>query len=181
MQPVDRLHCALLAVQFFKNGAALPATVIALEEGNIVTQVKTADKDGYTAVQVGYKVCREGKITKPELGHLKKAGAPAMKHLREFKVRGQGRGQRSWGPRISRLRRQGQGPAGRRHTVNAHHGAALRTQVKDAAGYEPGQQLSVADMFKEGDFVDVAGTTIGKGFQGEFALASAGTLHAPRP
>lgn len=37
-------------------------------------------------LQVGYKTCREDKITKPELGHLQKAGAPAMKHLREFKV-----------------------------------------------------------------------------------------------
>lgn len=39
-------------MQFYKNGAALPATVIALEGGNIVTQVKSAEKDGYTAVQV---------------------------------------------------------------------------------------------------------------------------------
>jgi hypothetical protein len=38
------------------------------------------------SAQVGYKVCREDKITKPEVGHLNKAGAPAMKHLREFKV-----------------------------------------------------------------------------------------------
>lgn len=42
----------LAAPQFYKDGAALPATVIALEAGNIVTQVKTADKDGYAAVQV---------------------------------------------------------------------------------------------------------------------------------
>ncbi|EFN51504.1 hypothetical protein CHLNCDRAFT_48352 [Chlorella variabilis] len=110
-------------MQFFKDGASLPATVIALEGGNIVTHVKTAEKDGYTAVQVGYKTCREDKITKPELGHLQKAGAPAMKHLREFKV-------------------------------------------KDASGYEAGQQLNLVDMFKAGDMVDVAGTTIGKGFQG---------------
>jgi ribosomal protein L3 len=41
-------------------------------------------------------------------------------------------------------------------------------QVKDASGYEPGQQLNLEDMFKAGDFVDVAGTTIGKGFQGEW-------------
>jgi ribosomal protein L3 len=36
-------------------------------------------------------------------------------------------------------------------------------------GYEPGQQLKVSEMFKEGDLIDVAGTTIGKGFQGEFS------------
>jgi len=41
-------------------------------------------------------------------------------------------------------------------------------QVKDVASYEPGQQLNVEDMFKAGDLVDVAGTTIGKGFQGEW-------------
>jgi large subunit ribosomal protein L3 len=43
------------------------------------------------------------------------------------------------------------------------------TQLKDAekvASYTPGQKLEVAEMFKEGDNVDVAGTTIGKGFQG---------------
>lgn len=39
-------------MQFYKDGASLPATVIALEAGNVVTQVKTADKDGYAAVQV---------------------------------------------------------------------------------------------------------------------------------
>ena len=37
--------------------------------------------------QVGYRVVPDRKVTKPELGHLQKAGAPAMKHLREFKVR----------------------------------------------------------------------------------------------
>ena len=40
----------------------------------------------YFAAQVGYRVKREDKLTKPELGHLKKHGAPAMRHLREFKV-----------------------------------------------------------------------------------------------
>ena len=73
--------------QFFKDGSALPATVIALEGGNMVTQVKTVEKDGYAAVQVGYQTCREKLITKPEAGHLRKAGVPPMKHLREFKVR----------------------------------------------------------------------------------------------
>lgn len=53
----------------------------------------------------------------------------------------------------------------------SHHGPPLwpPPQVKDAAGFEPGQQLNVADMFAAGDLVDVAGTTIGKGFQGEEA------------
>lgn len=71
---------------FTPEGAAVPATVIALEEGNIVTMVKTQDTDGYDAVQVGYKVVAEKKVKWPEMGHLKKANCPPMKHLREFKV-----------------------------------------------------------------------------------------------
>lgn len=71
---------------FTPEGAAVPATVIALEEGNIVTMVKTQDTDGYDAVQVGYKVVAEKKVKWPEMGHLKKTGCPPMKHLREFKV-----------------------------------------------------------------------------------------------
>lgn len=44
----------------------------------------------------------------------------------------------------------------------------LRTllQIPDVSAYEPGQALNVDDLFKEGDLVDVAGTSIGKGFQG---------------
>lgn len=72
---------------FTEAGVAVPATVIALEEGNVVTMVKSAATDGYDAVQVGYKVVAERKVRKPELGHLKKAGCAPMKHLREFKVR----------------------------------------------------------------------------------------------
>lgn len=71
---------------FTPAGLCVPATVIALEGGNIVTQVKTVDTDGYNAVQIGYKVVAERKVKKPELGHLAKSGAPPMKILREFKV-----------------------------------------------------------------------------------------------
>lgn len=71
---------------FTPEGAAVPATVIALEEGNIITMVKTQETDGYDAVQVGYKVVAEKKVKWPEMGHLKKSGCPPMKHLREFKV-----------------------------------------------------------------------------------------------
>ncbi len=39
-------------------------------------------------------------------------------------------------------------------------------QLKSVEGYEPGQQLNVEEVFKVGDIVDVAGTSIGKGFQG---------------
>ncbi len=72
---------------FTADGLALPATVIALEPGNIVTQVKTAATDGYSAVQVGYRVVPERKITRPQAGHLKKSGVEPMRKLREFRVR----------------------------------------------------------------------------------------------
>ena len=71
---------------FTPEGLAISATVIALEEGNIVTQVHTVDTRGYNAVQVGYQVVPERKLTKPEAGHCKKAGVKPMRHLREFKV-----------------------------------------------------------------------------------------------
>eukprot|EP00884_Botryococcus_braunii_P020659 jgi/Botrbrau1/7277/Bobra.0318s0015.1 len=106
-----------------ENGVCLPATVIAIDEGNIVTQVKTPETDGYGAVQIAYEPVKPKNIRKPELGHLQKAGAPPLRHLREFKI-----------PSIE--------------------------------GYEPGQQLNFADVFSVGDIVDVAGTSIGKGFQG---------------
>lgn len=73
---------------FTEDGLCVPATVIALEGGNIVTQVKTEDTDGYNAVQVGYRVVPERKVRKPELGHLAKSGAPPMKTLVEFRVSG---------------------------------------------------------------------------------------------
>ena len=71
---------------FTDEGLAIPATVIAFEPGNVVTQIHTVEKSGYDAVQIGYSQCKEKKLTKPELGHLRKAGVEPMRHLREFKV-----------------------------------------------------------------------------------------------
>jgi len=73
---------------FTPEGLCVPATVVALEAGNIVTMIKTDETDGYNAVQTGYRIVKERKVKKPELGHLKKAGCEPMKHLREWKVRG---------------------------------------------------------------------------------------------
>jgi len=70
-----------------ETGEAHPVTVIALENGNIVTQIKTKETDGYEAVQVAYKQCRDRTIPWPERQHLRKHGdVAAMKHLREFKI-----------------------------------------------------------------------------------------------
>lgn len=108
---------------FTDDGKVLPVTVISVGDGNIVTMVKTADTDGYSAVQVGYRLSKEKHLTKPEIGHLAKSSCPPLRHLGEFRV-------------------------------------------KTTDGYEAGQKLEWATMFKEGDLVDVQGTSVGKGFQG---------------
>lgn len=70
---------------FDDEGNAIPVTVI--EAGPcVVTQVKTAQTDGYTAVQVGYGSVPEKALTKPQLGHLSKAGATPVRHLQEYRV-----------------------------------------------------------------------------------------------
>ena len=51
-----------------------------------MTQKKTTEKDGYNAVQLGFEDVKESKLTKPELGHLKKAEVALKKHLKEFRV-----------------------------------------------------------------------------------------------
>jgi large subunit ribosomal protein L3 len=68
-----------------ENGAAIPVTV--LEVGPcVVVQRKEEDRDGYTAVQLGYAEQKEQRLTKPALGHYKKAGVDAKRVLREFRV-----------------------------------------------------------------------------------------------
>jgi len=70
---------------FDENGKVIPVTVI--EAGPcVVTQKKTVEKDGYVSVQLGYEEVAERKLTKPELGHVKKAGTAPMKYLKEFKL-----------------------------------------------------------------------------------------------
>ncbi len=69
-----------------ESGVVTPVTVI--EAGPCpVVQVKTLDTDGYEAVQLAFEPVAERKITKPELGHLKKGGVEAHRHLVEFRGR----------------------------------------------------------------------------------------------
>lgn len=69
---------------FDERGRNIPVTVI--EAGPCyVTQIKTDETDGYTAVQVGFDEVREKIITKPELGHLKGAGK-VLRTLKEFRL-----------------------------------------------------------------------------------------------
>ncbi|VGO15764.1 50S ribosomal protein L3 [Pontiella desulfatans] len=68
-----------------ENGVAVPVTVI--EAGPcVVTQLKDSEKDGYKAVQLGYGDQKEQRMTKPALGHLKKAGEAVKSVLREFRI-----------------------------------------------------------------------------------------------
>lgn len=71
---------------FDEEGRYIPVTVI--EAGPVfVTQVKTSDKDGYAAVQVGYGDQSDKNLTWPKFGHLKKSGVGKnLRHLREFRV-----------------------------------------------------------------------------------------------
>ncbi len=70
---------------FEESGRVIPVTVI--EAGPcVVAQKKTIEKDGYNSVQLAFGDVAERKLTKPELGHLKKAGVAAKRHLKEFKL-----------------------------------------------------------------------------------------------
>ncbi len=106
---------------FREDGTMIPVTVV-LAGPCPVVQVKNKERDGYEAVQVAFKPVREKLITKPQLGHLKKAGVGAYRYVREFKL-------------------------------------------EDAASYEVGGEIK-ADVFANGDRVDVVGVSKGKGFAG---------------
>ena len=103
------------------SGKNIPCTV--LEVGPcVVTQVRTLEKDGYTAVQLGFGERSEKNISKAMLGHFKRAGVSPKRHLVEFK------------------------------------------SFKDEL--QSGDTLKVEDVFNEGEYVSVIGTSKGKGFQG---------------
>ena len=70
---------------FDANGQVIPVTVI--EAGPcVVSQKKTTEKDGYEAVQLGYEDIKESRLSKPEKGHLDKAGVAPKKYLKEFNL-----------------------------------------------------------------------------------------------
>jgi len=108
---------------FTDDGDSIPVTVIDVSD-NHVTQLKSVDTDGYTAVQVAFGRRRAINLTKPVAGHFAKAGVEAGEILREFTV-----------------------PA------------------DQLSGFAAGQALT-ADIFAQGQLVDVTGTTQGKGFTG---------------
>jgi len=114
---------------FDEKGRVVPVTVI--EAGPcVVTQKKVDEKDGYSAIQMGFEEVQEKRLSKPENGHLKKAGVAPVRHLKEFKL-------------------------------------------EEPDAYNVGDTL-YADVFAEGDKVDVTGTSKGKGFAGVVKRHNAG-------
>jgi large subunit ribosomal protein L3 len=70
--------------RFLEDGRVERVTV--LEAGPCpVTAIRNPERDGYDAVQLAFGATKEKSLNKPELGHLKKAGAPALRHLVEFR------------------------------------------------------------------------------------------------
>ena len=70
---------------FDDAGRVIPVTIIQAGPCTVV-QKKTEEKDGYNAVQLGFEDVPERKLTKPEMGHLKKAGVSPKKVLKEFRL-----------------------------------------------------------------------------------------------
>jgi len=70
---------------FTDEGDAVPVTVLDVSN-NRVAQVKTADVDGYSALQVAFGARKASRVTKPQAGHLAKAGVEAGELLKEFRV-----------------------------------------------------------------------------------------------
>lgn len=114
--------CGMTRV-FTDEGVSIPVTVIEVEP-NRISQLKSADADGYRAVQVAIGVRRPGRVTKPLAGHFKHSGVGAGRKLHEFRLA------------------DGEGDE-----------FAVGGEIK-------------ADLFSEGQKVDVSGITIGKGFAG---------------
>ena len=70
---------------FGAEGESIPVTVIKLGL-NVVSSLKTSQKNGYSAVQIGYKEAKKSKLNKPSLGYCAKLGIPTVSKFKEFKV-----------------------------------------------------------------------------------------------
>jgi len=71
---------------FNESGNIVPVTILNVGPC-FITQIKTKTKDGYDAIQIGYKRTSNKSLTQPELGHLQKSGIKPLKYLKEFRVK----------------------------------------------------------------------------------------------
>ena len=108
---------------FLEDGTRVPVTVLQVG-GNVVTAHRTAERDGYSAIQLGFDEQKESRVNKPDLGRFKAANVSPRRFVREFRVT--------------------------EKTLGAH----------------PVGAEVAASIFEEGELIDVAGTSKGKGFQG---------------
>ena len=70
---------------FDESGNIIPVTILKVGPC-VITQIKTVEKDGYSAIQVGYGNVRNKALTQPELGHLQKSNIQPLKYLKEFRI-----------------------------------------------------------------------------------------------
>lgn len=68
-----------------EDGKVVPLTVVQVDK-NVVTQVRTIENDGYSAVQIGFEDIDPRRVTKPLLGHFESAGVAPKRHLAEFRT-----------------------------------------------------------------------------------------------
>ncbi|CAM2827604.1 50S ribosomal protein L3 [Prescottella defluvii] len=106
---------------FDENNRVVPVTVVKAGP-NVVTQIRTEERDGYSAVQLAFGAIDPRKVNKPTSGQFAKAGVTPRRHIVELRV-------------------------------------------ADTSEYEVGQELT-AEVFEDGAYVDVTGTSKGKGFAG---------------
>ncbi|MGA8219721.1 MAG: 50S ribosomal protein L3 [Solirubrobacterales bacterium] len=134
---------------FLEDGTAVPVTVIEAAP-NKVTAIRKADRDGYDAVQLAAIPVAEDRVTMPEAGHLKKAGAAGMKTLVEFRDADVSAG--------SGKADEGEGEASESSDTPAG-------EAEEVGGVKLGDEVTVTS-FEPGQQVKVSAVSIGKGFQG---------------
>jgi large subunit ribosomal protein L3 len=145
---------------FTEDGTAVPVTVIEAPP-NKVTALRRADRDGYDAVQLaGDPVPVEDKLTKAELGHLKKAGAPGMRTLVEFRDVAVGTSKEVDAPAGADAEKGSGDSDGGDEEASSDAGAEA-----EAASLKVGDDVTVAS-FEPGQRVKVSAVSVGKGFQG---------------
>lgn len=170
---------------FTEDGDRIPVTVIQAGPCT-VTQVKTSDKDGYSALQIGFGEVKERRMNKPLVGHFKKAGVKPARHLAEIRVELDAAAE--W---VMPAEEAGKKKAKAEKKVEAGEAATeeAESDVEAAVGetpegeeiveaaeaeivvevpagaVQPGHHITV-DAFKEGEKVKVSGVSKGKGFAG---------------